>query len=141
MREHDLIMTATLSIAFVLGVAIAPLSRAQTPPPKPIPRLIELNQAAVGSCDVFKGPPETVTMLSGYMVLAPLKSVGKHSTKGYEESVIVLSGSGEMRITGGPTFRLKPYTVAYSPPMTEHDVINTGIDTLRYVWLVAKARQ
>ena len=79
-------------------------------------------------------------MHSGYMVLAHSKSVGKHSTRGYEEAVIVLSGSGEMRITDGPTFTLKPYTVAYCPPLTEHDVVNTGADTLRYIWLVAKAR-
>ena len=141
MPRSALIRTSNLSIAFALGVALTSPALAQTGLPKPIPRLIQLNQAAVESCDVFKGPPETVTMHSGYMVLAPSKSVGKHSTRGYEEAVIVLSGAGEMRITGGPTFTLAPYTVAYCPPLTEHDVINTGADTLRYIWLVAKARE
>ncbi len=80
-------------------------------------------------------------MFSGYMVLPPSKSVGKHSTKSYEEAVIVLSGTGEMRITDGPTFKLRPYTIAYCPPLTEHDVTNNGGDTLRYIWLVAKAQR
>jgi quercetin dioxygenase-like cupin family protein len=79
-------------------------------------------------------------MRSGYMILAPSKSVGKHSTKGYEEAVIVLAGKGEMRITGGPTLHLRGYSIAYCPPMTEHDVVNTGPDTLRYIWLVAKTQ-
>ena len=128
-----------LSFALALAFAGAQLATAQTASPELKPRLIQLNQTAVESSDVFKGPPETVTMHSGYMVLAPSKSVGKHSTRGYEEAVIVLSGSGEMRISGGPTFALHPYAVAYCPPLTEHDVVNTGSDTLRYIWLVAKA--
>ena len=80
-------------------------------------------------------------MRSGYMVLAPSKSAGKHSTKTYEEAIIVLSGFGEMRMTGKSTLNLRPYSVAYCPPMTEHDVINTGSDTLRYIWLAAKAQR
>ena len=79
-------------------------------------------------------------MRSGYMVLAPSKSVGKHSTRHNEEAVIVLAGTGEMRIVNGPTLKLTPYCVAYCPPATEHDVINTARDTLRYIWLVAKAK-
>jgi outer membrane receptor protein involved in Fe transport len=70
------------------------------------------------------------------------------SGKGFQSPTIrelylfpLLSGAGEMRITGGPAFLLQPYSVAYCPPLTEHDVINTGSDTLRYIWLVAKARQ
>jgi len=134
------IKASNLSIAFLFGVTFVSPAIAQQNTPEPKPLLVHLNQAAVESCDVFKGPPETVTMHSGYMVLGPSKSVGKHSTRGYEEAVIVLSGSGEMKITAGPTFALIPYTVAYCPPLTEHDVVNTGNDTLRYIWLVAKAR-
>jgi mannose-6-phosphate isomerase-like protein (cupin superfamily) len=106
---------------------------------KPGPRLIQLDPTAVDSMDIFTGPPGTVTMRSGYMVLAPGKSVGRHSTKRNEEALIVLSGSGEMRIVNGSTIRLSPYCVAYCPPATEHDVFNTGQDTLRYIWLVAQA--
>lgn len=113
---------------------------AQPASPAPIPHIIQLDRAAMEPTDVFKGPPETHTMRSGYMVLAPTKSVGKHSTRMNEEAVLVLAGSGEMRISGGPTLKLKPYCVAYCPPLTEHDVVNTGTDTLRYIWLVARAQ-
>jgi quercetin dioxygenase-like cupin family protein len=73
------------------------------------------------------------------MVLAPTQSVGRHSTRTNEEAVIVLAGSGEMRISNGPVLQLRPYSVLYVPPETEHDVFNTGADTLRYVWVVARA--
>ena len=130
-----LILTATLALPGVVDNASA-----QTVSPQRKPRLIQLDQAAAESMDVFKGPPETCTMRSGFMVLAPSKSVGKHSTGNNEEALIVLAGTGELRITGGPVLKLKPYCVTYCPPTTEHDVINTGSDTLRYVWLVARAK-
>jgi mannose-6-phosphate isomerase-like protein (cupin superfamily) len=101
--------------------------------------VIALDASAIQPIDVFKGPPETYTMRSGYMILGPSRSVGKHSTRGNEEALIVLAGTGEMRITGGKSFPLRAYVVAYCPPFTEHDVVNTGQDTLRYIWLVAKA--
>jgi quercetin dioxygenase-like cupin family protein len=104
------------------------------------PRVIQLDPGATKASDVLNGPPETCTMRSGYMVLAPTASVGRHSTGGNEEAVIVLAGRGEMRITGGPTLQLQRYSIAYCPPVTEHDVVNTGSDTLRYIWLVAKAQ-
>lgn len=107
-------------------------------PAKPHPRGIMLDPFAQKSVDLFQGPPETITMRSGYVVLAPGHSVGKHSTKDYEEVVTILSGNGEMRITGGDTLKLRQYSVGYCPPQTEHNVFNTGTDTLRYIWLVAR---
>ena len=126
--------------AFLLTLLSMYLASAQTVSPGRTPRVIKLDPFAIESADVFKGPPETYTMRSGYMVLAPSRSVGKHSTRGNEEAVIVLAGKGEMRITGGATLHLRGYCVAYCPPQTEHDVVNTGQDTLRYIWLVAKAQ-
>jgi len=139
--NRRLLSILALSVAVLSGIVFGSSAKGQPGISQPTPRLIQLNQAALTSSAVFNGPPETVIMLSGYMVLAPSTSAGKHSTKGYEEAVIVLSGSGEMRIAGGSTFNLKPYAVAYCPPLTEHDVINTGSDTLRYIWVVAKTQQ
>ena len=51
-----------------------------------------------------------------------------------------LAGTGEMRITDGKTLQLKPNVVAYGPPMTEHDVVNTGLGPLRYLYVVAKPK-
>jgi len=133
------IRSVVLSAAILLMVSAAP-SRADGVAGKPGPRLIHLQHAALESSDIFKGPPETVTMRSGFVVLLPGQSVGRHSTRGNEEAVIVLAGAGEMRIAGGAVLRLEPYTVAYCPPLTEHDVFNTGTETMRYIWLVAKAR-
>ncbi len=130
---------ACLSAA-ILQVTFPFPTSGQSTSPQRKPHVIHLNPTAIESADVFKGPPQTHTMRSGYMVLAPSKSVGKHSTRAYEEAVIVLAGKGEMRITGGPTLELSAVSIAYCPPMTEHDVVNTGSDTLRYVWLVAKAQ-
>jgi quercetin dioxygenase-like cupin family protein len=105
---------------------------------KPTPKLITLDQASPEPVKILNGSPETVAMRSGLTVLAPLKSVGRHSTKNNEETIVVMAGKGELRITGGPTFQLQPYCVAYCPPNTEHDVMNTGTDTLRYVYVVAR---
>ena len=119
-------------------IALSLYSYAQNNPEKPTPKLITLDKAAPERVKILNGPPETVTMHSGYMVLAPSKSVGRHSTKDNEEAIVVLSGIGEMNIIGESTLHLRPYCVAYCPPNTEHNVTNTGTDTLRYVYIVAK---
>ena len=106
----------------------------------PVPRIIHLDMGAAKSSDIFKGPPETVTMRSGYVVLPPSKSVGKHTTGRNEEVLLVLQGTGELRITGNETLKIHQHCVTYCPPMAEHDVVNTGQDTLRYIWLVARAQ-
>src|SRR5512142_654418 len=107
---------------------------------KPEPRSVELDRAATEYLRILGGPPESVTMRSGYVVLQPEKTVGRHNTGSYEEMVIVLDGEGEMLFGDGSSLGLKPYIVAYCPPGTEHDVRNTGSNPLRYVYVVAGAR-
>jgi len=106
----------------------------------PTPRLVPFDPAAADYVRILDGPPETVSMRSGYVVLQPSKTVGQHNTDSYEEAVIVLEGQGEMRLAGGRTFQLRSHVVAYCPPRTVHDVANTGQGPLRYVYVVAKAR-
>ena len=132
-------MIFVLIISLIIGLPIC--SFGQMNPIKPTPKLITLDKLSPDSAQVLNGPPETVTMRSGYMVLAPTKSVGRHSTRGNEEALVVLAGTGEMKIVGESTLFLQPYCVAYCPPNTEHDVTNTGTDTLRYVYIVAKAKE
>ena len=105
----------------------------------PQARLVTLDPKADQYVRVLGGPPATVTMRSGYVVLAPGKSVGEHSTESYEEAVIVLEGDGEMVIAGGPTLCLTAWSVAYCPPGTKHNVTNTGKSTLRYLYVVCAA--
>ena len=124
-----------LSLLVVLPGALS----AQGAPGKPVPRVVQLDAAATEYARVLGGPPETVTMRSGQVVLRPGAAVGEHSTEEYEEVVIVLAGSGEVRVAGGATLALAPGSVAYCPPQTTHDVVNTGAGPLRYLYVVARA--
>jgi quercetin dioxygenase-like cupin family protein len=126
--------------SILLFIALTFYSNAQDNSVILSPKLITLDKGSSISVKIFNGPPETVTMHSGYMVLAPSKSVGKHSTKGNEEAIIVLAGTGEMKIIGDSVLHLRPYCVAYCPPNTEHDMVNIGTDTLRYIYIVARAK-
>jgi mannose-6-phosphate isomerase-like protein (cupin superfamily) len=107
--------------------------------PQPKPKTVTLDLTAMEYLRVLGGPPESVTMRSGYVVLLPSNSVGKHSTDTYEEIVVVLDGEGEMLFNDGSILPLKPHVVAYCPPKTEHDVRNSGDKPLRYLYIVAKA--
>ena len=103
------------------------------------PKLIPLDLGTKEYMLILGGPPETVTMHAGLVVLEPGKSVGKHNTENYEEVLVILEGAGEMMITGGPKLELKGGSIAYCPPRTEHDVICTGSAKLKYVYIVANA--
>ena len=107
----------------------------------PVPKAVPLDAGGRGYLRVLGGPPETSGMRSGLVLLAPGISVGKHNTEKYEEIIIVLSGQAEMRITHGETIALKGEQAAYCPAHTEHDVLNTGSDTLRYVYVVSEAKK
>ena len=125
-----------LTMTAVLSLLILGASSAQTKSPKPF--TTQLSDTTSDYQRVFEGPPQTISMHSGLVVLAASKSVGKHSTKDYEEAVVVFAGTGEFRITGGPTLSLTPNSVVYCPPNTEHDVVNTGTQTLRYLYIASK---
>lgn len=56
---------------------------------KPAAKSIPLHLAAPGYQELLSGPTDSVHMRSGLVVLAPGKSVGKHSTEDHEEIVIV----------------------------------------------------
>lgn len=108
--------------------------------PTPRAKVVQINPLAAESMPVLGGPPETVTMRSGSIVLLPSKNVGKHTTGNNEEALVVFSGTGEMRMADGTILNLKPYVILYCPPDTGHDVFNTGNEPLRYVYVVARAR-
>jgi mannose-6-phosphate isomerase-like protein (cupin superfamily) len=107
---------------------------------KPRPKVVELDSRGRDYLQVLAGPPESVTMKSGLEVLAPGKSVGKHSTGQHEELLVVLEGQGEMSFKDGSKLDVKANHAIYCPPETEHNVTNTGGSVLRYVYVVASAR-
>lgn len=103
------------------------------------PRLVRLVAGSERHVPVLLGPPESVTMRSGFVTLRPTESVGRHSTGTNEELLVVLSGSGVMRFPAHGSLDLLAPCAAYCPPHTEHDVTNTGNEPLRYVYVVARA--
>jgi len=127
--------------SFVLLLPSSSLDAGNEVNSKPKPKIIRLDPKTDDYQRVLGGPPETVTMHSGLVVLAPGKSVGVHNTEKYEEVLVILEGQGEMRITGGPAMNLKTDCVAYCPPRTEHNVVNTGKEKLRYLYVVAIAEK
>src|SRR5262252_3567658 len=80
------------------------------------PKAISLHQTTPGYQELLTGPPLSVGMKSGLVVLAPGSSVGKHKTDGREEMVIVLEGRGEMVLTDDRRIEIGPAVAAYSPP-------------------------
>jgi mannose-6-phosphate isomerase-like protein (cupin superfamily) len=85
------------------------------------------------------GRPETAGMRSGRVRLAPGKSVGQHSTHAHEELLVFLSGSGIALIGEETRLPVGVGKVAYIPPQTQHDIVNTGTEPLVYVFCVAPA--
>lgn len=107
---------------------------------KMVPKVIRLAGGGGEYLRVLGGPPETSTMHAGLVTLAAGKSVGKHSTKKYEELIVVLEGRGMMEIVGGPTLSFAKGEALYCPPNTEHNVTNNGEGDLIYLYVVAEAR-
>jgi quercetin dioxygenase-like cupin family protein len=105
--------------------------------PQLLPKVIKLDAGGPGYLRVLGGPPETSSMRSGLVILAPGAAVGKHNTDQFEELIVVFEGRAEVRITGRPPLAAEGGTAAYCPPHTEHDVINVGPGPLRYLYVVA----
>ena len=83
-----------------LAATLAAVFTAAAQTPTPAPKVVELDAHGHDYRPVLNGPPETAGMRSGLVVLAPQKSVGRHSTGQNEEVLIVLEGKGEMLFSG-----------------------------------------
>jgi len=82
----------------------------------PQPKVIPLGSSGKEVTPVLAGPPESVKMKSGLVILAPGKSVGKHSTEGNEELLVVFEGQGVMTFEGGSKLQMKANSAVYCPP-------------------------
>jgi|SRR5579862_3931849 len=130
--------TMFCAAALILLVTNAPSQEKQRSGPQA--KVILLQSQGQEVTPVLSGPPETVTMRSGFVVLTPGKSVGKHSTQQNEELLVVLEGKGQMTFHDGSKLPVEANHAVYCPPETEHNVTNTGKGRLRYVYVVAKAK-
>ena len=86
------------------------------------------------------GSSNCVAMQAGRVVLLPGQDCGKHSTGDHEELIVVLRGEGELEVEGAGRTKISAGMVAYNPPQTEHNVINTGIEPLAYIYIVAPTK-
>lgn len=132
------LVLAGLSVFFFAGSYAAFSAKAQSH--QPSAKVVALDTHGKDYLQLLGGPPESVTMRSGLVELAPQHSVGKHSTGHNEEILVVLEGWGEMIFTDRASLPVEANHALYCPPLTEHDVKNTGSGVLRYVYVVARAR-
>jgi quercetin dioxygenase-like cupin family protein len=136
-RRFGWIFCGIAAIAVMGGLAAL---QAQPDRSGPRPKVVSLERGGRNYIPVLGGPPETISMRSGLVVLAPGKAVGKHNTESYEELLVVLEGKGEMIFGDRSTLPANANSAVYCPPHTEHDVRNTGAGDLRYVYVAAGAR-
>jgi mannose-6-phosphate isomerase-like protein (cupin superfamily) len=78
-------------------------------------------------------------MRSGFVRLKPGATVGWHTTGRNEEALVILRGQGEALIDGGEKQAFVAPALVYIPPVTRHNVANTGAEALEYVYVVAPA--
>ncbi len=124
------------AVAVVALIAIPLLTQE-----KPHARVVKLASTGKHDTLLLGGPPESVTMKSGLVILQPGQKVGKHSTGSHEEMLVILEGTGAMMFQDGTRLEVDPEHILYCPPQTEHDVTNTGSGVLRYVYIVASAKE
>jgi mannose-6-phosphate isomerase-like protein (cupin superfamily) len=84
------------------------------------------------------GKPKTCGMRSGRVYLNPGEDCGRHSTEAHEEVLVFLSGSGTSLIGERQTpFEVGQGKICYVPPNTLHNIKNTGVEPLVYIYCVA----
>ena len=82
---------------------------------------------------------ETYGIKAGHVILKPGENIGRHTTGEYEEVIVVLKGSGELKLDGRDVSKIGSNTILYIPPQTFHDVRNIGIRKLEYIFITSKA--
>jgi mannose-6-phosphate isomerase-like protein (cupin superfamily) len=124
------------SVAVFLFVAAMGLP-AQTAKPHPLTVPLQCSQA---DCPLLAGVPQTTGMRSGFVRLKPGATVGWHTTGKNEEALVILHGQGNALIDGQAKQPFVASMLVYIPPMTRHNVANTGKELLEYVYVVAPAK-
>ena len=85
-------------------------------------------------------PENAVALKSGFVSLGPGEDVGTHNTDLKEELIVFLEGAGEVETDKTGRIPVRAGQVAYNPPHTLHNVINTGSVPLRYIYVVTLTR-
>ena len=105
------------------------------------PVIIELNLDTAKYQNILREKSTSIILHSGFVNLKPGESVGLHNTKDYEEMIVLLEGEGKLLIGNPPDeYPIGFGKIAYYPPDTEHNIINTGTVPLKYIYIVAKTK-
>ncbi|MFC1520920.1 cupin domain-containing protein [Elusimicrobiota bacterium] len=86
--------------------------------------------------EILNGPPKTKGFYSGLVTLKPGAQVHPHSTKHFEEVLVVFQGKGKAFCQGHRCLNIAKGNIVYIPPHTKHHILNTGKAILRYLYLV-----
>jgi mannose-6-phosphate isomerase-like protein (cupin superfamily) len=99
--------------------------------------IIDLNEGGEYQ-KLLNGEPQTCGMRSGRVYLQPGEDCGRHSTNHYEEMLVFLSGQG-LALIGEEekSYFVGKGKVSYIPPHTAHNIKNTGVEPLVYIYCVA----
>ncbi len=107
----------------------------------PIPKIISYNPESKQYQPLLEGEKDSAVFYSGVVTLLP-DSAGKvHSTKNYEEMIIPLKGKGIVKFNKHQARSLTYGQIALIPPLTEHQIVNTGKDVLKYIYVATKVKQ
>jgi mannose-6-phosphate isomerase-like protein (cupin superfamily) len=100
------------------------------------PFVIELNTQSEYQRLVEPGR-QSCGMKSGRVYLDPGQACGQHSTDEREEVLVFMAGHGDLQIGQDHPLPVGQGKVAYIPPRTLHNVVNSGTVPLVYVFCVA----
>jgi len=102
-------------------------------------KVIAFNPKLDAYQEIFDGGRDSVVFYSGVVTIAPGLSGELHSTEAYEEMIVVLEGEGQVKMTGQKNLDIKFGNIAFIPPDSQHQVINTGTKNLKYIYIAAKS--
>lgn len=87
-------------------------------------------------CDRIIKPPESKTLKSGRVRLAPGEEVGEHVTEKREELIVILKGSARLEKEGA-RINLQQGETHYIPEGTKHNIKNDSDKELEYIYIVS----
>ncbi len=129
--------TLAILVLLILALLLAGRARRENLHTEKI-RAVAMDPGDSPNFILLKGEPETQSLRSGIVTLAPGKALGVYSTGSSEEMLVPLEGQGEIRFAEHEPLAMKPGLIAYAPAHTQHDVVNTGNSRLRYLFVTAK---
>lgn len=103
-------------------------------------KIIKFNPEESSYQEILDGEQDSAVFYSGVVTLDPESSGELHSTKTYEELIIVLNGQGLVKIINDKSLELRYGNIAFIPPNSEHQVFNTGPEKLKYIYVATKSK-